>query len=870
MGVVYRARDTKLLRNVAIKILPPEVVDDPGRLARFRREAHVLASLNHPHIAAIYGFEEAEGQPFLVMELVEGEDLSRRLTRGRIPLDEAMEIARQTAEAVEAAHEKGIVHRDLKPGNIVISEDGQVKVLDFGLAKAFAGDAAETASSDLSQSPTISRHETATGVILGTAAYMSPEQARGKQVDKRADIWAFGVVLFEMLTGRPLFSGETVSDVLASVLRAEPDWARLPGETPPSVRRLLRRCLVRDPKARLRDIGDARLELAEMDQAPIASPRRARWLLPGVLLLFGILLGFAIAKLREPERGPLAVRRATIKLERPLALFTRSDRLCLALSPDGSHLVYRAWAKDVIGPPLRLEGSEKDDTLLYLRRLDELESKPIAGTEGAYLPFFSPDGEWIGFFAGGKLMKVPLGGGVPTSITDAPDSWGAVWAQGGTIIFNPQSSESLRRVPDSGGTPEVLTSLDVANGEQEHDSPFLLPDGDTLLFGAWTSSSARLEAMSLKTGRRKTLVEGNDMGIFALGSHVVYTGLTGDLLTASFDASAGELLGPPQPVLTELLIDPFWFNTQWTLSPDGTLVYAAGSRVKVPSRLVWVDRDGRLERLTEDARNYDRPRLSPDGRRIVYATFGDEHDIWIYDLSRATHTRLTFSESAESDPLWSPDGSRIVFASTKLGGNNLLWKSADGSGDEELLGEQTRALRIPGDFTPDGRLLAFHELGAHDWGLGVFEREGSTVRPSVNTPSNEQYPRLSPDGRWVAFQTDVSGRMEVVVTRFPEPAATHPISDAGGRFPFWSKRGDELFYQSLDGRKLMAVSIRTEPELEAGRPRVLFETGNVDVWDVDLDGKRFLGVERPELATITELQVVFNWGEELKRLVPAN
>ena len=704
-GEVYRARDGKLGRDVAIKVLPEEFAQNAERLARFKREAKVLASLNHPNIASIYGLEQSGNIHYLVLELVPGETLAERISRGPIPLEEALDIATQMAEALEEAHERGIVHRDLKPANVKQTEDGKIKVLDYGLAKVFQE---ETPEADSSMSPTLTRDATRVGVILGTAAYMSPEQAKGKKVDKRADVWAFGAVLYEMLTGQRAFVGEDVSDTLAAVLRAEPLWEALPSDLSPTLRTYLMRCLEKDPRRRVRDIGDVRLafqgafEITASQQAAVSPPvgwRAAMGMAATAALLFSIVTGVAVWSVVRREPTPRPVARFSLPLP-PGDSLTGLGRHLMALSSDGSRLVYSA------------------NDQLYLRTMDQTEAHPVRGTEGgARSPFFSPDGEWVGFYAGGgQLKKVAIGGGAPVSlgrvrINPLGLRWGAddtiVFGQRGADIFG-QREAGIMQVSADGGTPEVLVPL--TRTEEVGHGPQVLPGEKAVLFtlGDGTNwDDAQIVVHSLETGERKVLIEGGRYARYVPTGHLVYV-LDGTLLAVPFDVDKLEVTGGPIAMAEGIMTASNTGAAQFSFSDTGALVYVVGNALQ-DRTLVWVDRDGRETPLAAEPNAYRFPRISPDGGRVALEVRDQENDIWIWDFARETLTRLTSAPSRDTYPVWTPNGRRVAFASSRDGLPNLYWKASDGTGAVERLTESEN-LQLPSAFTPDGKQLVFLEL----------------------------------------------------------------------------------------------------------------------------------------------------------------
>jgi Tol biopolymer transport system component len=882
MGEVYRARDAKLGREVALKTLPPEVTADSERLARFQREAHLLASLNHPNIATIHGLEEAEGQPFLVLELVEGEDLAERLKRGPVPVDEASALAKQVAEALEEAHEKGIVHRDLKPGNIKVSPDGKVKVLDFGLAKAYGGEPGSGSSADLSQSPTLARTGTQAGVILGTAAYMSPEQARGKSVDKRTDIWSFGVVLWEMLTGKRLFGGETVSDVLAAVLTHEPDWEAFPPETPAGVMRLLRRCLERDPRRRLHDIADARILLEDAisgapADVPVASPvggtkasLREKRLLAALAaaLVVGLALGIVAQRARQPAASAGGKGwRFSVDVGPGLYLDRPTDPL-VALSPDGSLLAYGVYG-----------GFYPQE--LRLRRMGEIEASPLAGTRRAKNPFFSPDGQWLAYFSfpDGRLLKVPVAGGKPVEICEAPFFWGGAWDVHGNIFFG--SVGSIYRVSSAGGKPEVVLEGSTARGEPGYRYPEVLPEGDALLLTAGTEgddyTNASIVLLDLETRQLRTLVDRGENARYVPTGHLVFV-RDGSLMAARFDLGRREVRGTPSPVVPKITHAARYAGGQYAFSNNGVLAYVPPGTSIPTARVVWRRRDGSTEPIGLSVNNLLSMRLSPDGARLAISASGTSGKLFVFDLRRGVLAPLTSkdtdSSAFELQPAWTPDGQRISF-STASGAAytfQIHQARADGSGPVELLRKgETGA--YPYDWTSDGRALLYvEETLDKGTNVGVFS-PGTQPESKLllSSEANEDEPALSPDGRWLAYTSDESGRREVIVRPFPDLAAKWQISSEGGFSPRWSRNGRELFYR--DGTNLMVVAVEAGKSFAVGRPRPLFKD-SIPPWlnggyDVSPDGQSLLTMEIEEDGA-KQIVVVLDWFEELKRLVPSS
>jgi eukaryotic-like serine/threonine-protein kinase len=882
MGEVYRAHDTKLGRDVAVKILPAEFTSHPDRLARFEREARILATLNHPHIGAIHGLEDSDGVLALVLELVEGETLADRIARAApkgtgLPVKMALDIARQIADALDGAHEKGIVHRDLKPANIKITPEGIVKVLDFGLAKAASSDGVHP---DLSQSPTITVGGTHEGMILGTAAYMSPEQARGLSTDRRTDIWAFGCVLYEMLTGRVAFAGQTVSDTIAAILEREPAWDALPATLPAGIDRLLRRCLEKGPTHRLRDAGDVLIEIDEAHavRAEPASKKRAfprgtaSWAVPATAIIAVVIAFWSwINRPQQPVSDSSGTAtRFTIQfpIEEPMigAIGVGSQ---IALSPDGSQLAYVARA---------IQGVNH----LYLRKIDQLESRRIAGTDEAFDPFFSADGEWIGFFAGQKLMKVALAGGLPQTIYDfgpsaAPS--GASWTPDDSVVFA-KAGAGLWKVSAAGGTPTAITTL--KSNEVDHLWPDVLPGGKAVLFTAVTATGdPQIYAQSLETGERRALVRGVGPHFLPTG-HVAY-GLGGSLFVLPFDATRLDVAGEALKVVDNVFSKggaPAGV-AQAAFSHVGSLAFV--STTPPPVALVWVDRSGQERSLNVPTRSYFQPRLSPDEQRLAVMIGGaignTSADIWVWDFSHENLSRVT-DDGNHNYLQWTPDGHRVSFLSqtgpvSSGGRGTISWKLVDNSNAaiETLLSGQPAG--PPLSWSPDGRVLAFvnlHPVTRGDiWTVRVDEK--SQPRPFLQTRFAEGSPTFSPDGRWLAYVSDESGRSEVYVQPFPGPGARIAISTGGGSEPVWPRRGHELFYRN--GDSMMAVEVTTGPTFTAGKPRRLFDgryARSTALWpnyDVTADGQRFLMVKGVEEFTFpTQINVVLNWDRELKRLVP--
>jgi len=868
MGEVYRARDTTLNRDVALKVLPELFALDPDRLARFKREAQVLASLNHPNIAAIYGFEGTAGAQALVLELVEGPTLADRIAQGPIPLAEALPIAKQIADALEAAHEHGIIHRDLKPANIKVRDDGTVKVLDFGLAKALEGD---VVAANVSQSPTLSVGATRLGVILGTAAYMSPEQARGRPVDKRTDIWAFGCVLSEMLTGTRAFDGDDVTDVLSRVLQRDPDFTGLPATTPRAVRRLLRRCLQKDHRFRLRDVGDAKAELDEpidegsetVSAGSIRTSGKQKalvgTLVAALLLVTAGLTWLMVGAESAPTPG---LQRFGISLPRgaELSVVGPNNTSILAnpmvLSPDGSTLLLRISSDD--SPPQ-----------LYARSLAQFDIVPIPGTERADSASFSPDGQWLYFIADRKLKKVGAKGGTPQVVAD-PADFGAAAGPDDTLIYTPSYAQGLWRVPSSGGTPEKLTDPDTKAGELGHWWPQLLPDGDTILFTAYVSpfERSRISLYSLRTRERRILIDGGISARYVATGHILYA-RAGSLMAVPFDLQRRELAGRAVPVIDDLEVSISNASAYFTTSDRGDLAYIRASELR-HDRIVSIERSGAVRPVATAQQAYESVKLSPDAQRLaITIRTGSGRDVWSYDLERGAFSRATSGPADEFNAIWTPDGKRLIF-SVEERIYKVYSKAVNTAGNGELLVGGPHD-SIPTSVSPDGTFLIFRinhpETGRDLWRVALEGKAEPQVL--VESPFSEDNGAVSPDGRWLAYQSDESGRTEIYVQGLPEPGERWPISAEGGTEPAWSRDGRELFYRDLN--HLMSVTVRTSPRFTADKPVVVLERpGRAWLFDAGSDSRSFILVERDPAAPPIAVSVVLNWFDELRRLAPVN
>ncbi|MHC4808227.1 MAG: protein kinase domain-containing protein, partial [Planctomycetota bacterium] len=865
-------------RPVAIKSLPAEVMANTKTRSRFTREARVLASLNHPNIATIHDeLEEAEGVVHLVLEYVPGRTLAERISKKPLKLEEALSIALQIAEAVAAAHEHDVIHRDLKPGNIKITPEGKVKVLDFGLAKAIGGEATD-------QQSTV----TEPGRVIGTPAYMSPEQARGKPTDKRSDIWAFGCVLYEMLTATVPFKGETISDTLANILQTDPDWQVLPESTPANIQVLLRRCLEKNPDRRLRDISDIRIEISETLSRPATLPpitearpiaakpsRRRLRIAWGLAASFGIIavsfIAIAVKNSTAPPSSPppalsVMVFPVTIPSTQRLDIKWNTN---VALSPDGTLLVYAV--------------SQEGQRRLFVRRMDELDPRPIPGTEDARYPFFSPDGESVAFFAAGQLKGASLKReDVQSLCVVSPVSFGGTWGSDGFIYFTLGPSSGLRKVSATGGDPEALTALDSDKGGQRHYFPHILPGGKTLLFTIASRDvifhEGRIVILSLDTGQLHDLGAKGCKPQYTSSGHLVFA-RAGKLLAAPLNLERFELAGPAVPVREDVMTYPV---SHFSISLDGSLTYVPVVGGVMNNTLVWVSNEGEVEPLPSSIPSglYEGPRLSADGRWLaVTARERGNWDIYICDLTRSTRRRITFNEEIDAHPVWVPDGERLTYSAVRESlAPHLFWMAPDGTDDavELLFKSELRFAQFPTSWSPDGRYLAFiNERHETQFDIWVLDRENtSQARPFLQDKFNEKAAVFHPDGGWIAYAADEveSGRFEVYVQRFPGGGDKQRISTNGGDEPVWEPSGKALYYR--EGDKMMVVTVETVPKFSVSAPKELF-SGRFESYrcsanyDITPNGDRFIMIKLHEGSEPTQINVVLNWFEELKRRVPS-
>jgi serine/threonine-protein kinase len=868
MGEVYRARDTRLGREVAIKSLPAELAQDAERLARFEREAKLLASLSHPNIAGIHGLEEVGGARYLVLELVEGETLAARLARGLLAQDDALNVCAQVATAVEAAHEAGIIHRDLKPGNVMIKPDGTVKVLDFGLAKSGAATAASS-NPNLSASPTITQAATTAGVILGTAAYMSPEQARGRATDRRTDIWSFGCVLYECLVGRALFEGDTVSDLIAKILQTEPDWSALPVETPSRVRALLARCLNRDAKLRLRDIGEARIALSEVAMDPgvpvgnvaAASNRRGRRaiIMAGLVIASVLITVLAMRFLSRAPALPRVVLSVVLPKDQRLDAGPEND--VLAVAPDGNAFVFAA-------------STGTGNHRLYLRRFDRPENVELAGTDDAGNPFFSPDGEWVAFFANRHLLKTSVRGGTPVELAESGSYRGGTWLDDGSIVFTPTFASPLIRIPSNGGEGHAITTLDSTRSERTHRWPCGLPGSKWVVFTVGVTNSpggyddASIEAVSIQSGERRVLAHGG-YARYAPGGRLIFA-RNGSLYAIPLDPDDPRGGATAVPVLDGVLGVKTSGVSFFDIAQSGTLVSVPGREAGAEARLVWRDLEGKATALPGEPRNYQFFDISPDGKSALaqIGAGGGDGNIFMIDLSRGTANQVTFS-GHDGTPFWTMDGRDMVWSRVNNGRVEIAKRSVLGS-DSALVLTRSNLPLIASDVLPDGSAVVYSEYGSVDADVWEVPIGGGMPRALVQEPRSQSRGVVSPDGQWIAYVSDESGAREVCVRPMGRSGSRTQVSENGGISPMWSPDSRTLYYLSGGGLVEAPLSLRGGA-LVADSTHYLFDVqlvnsdGSVQAVGIDRSGRRFL-VRTPEGEPneLREISVRLDWAASLK------
>ena len=875
MGEVYRARDERLGRDVAIKVLPADFAKDEDRLRRFEQEARATSALNHPNILTIYDIGRHQESPFLVAELLEGEELRAALQEGAIPARKAVDYARQIVAGLSAAHERGIVHRDLKPENLFVTTDGRVKILDFGLAKQRPAPLAAGASSEVATQ----RALTDPGVILGTVQYMSPEQVRGEAVDHRSDIFSFGLILYEMLSGVRPFQRETTVETMTAILKDDPpELGEAKARISPQLEKLVRRCLEKKAERRFQTASDLGFALDSLstpsDSLPAAQPlpqadkaassarvRQGRWLVIGGVLLAVLATAataFLIGRSWTGSSAPAAVRRVTLPMSPPLALGKYCPlgigRTAIALSPDGSLLVY--------------VGEQNGKSQLFARPLDSFEARPLPGTEGAYAPFFSPDGRHIAFFAANALQKVALAGGQPVTLCEARTAHGGAWGADDTILFTDAEGARLVRVPASGGEPSlVLTEEGQLATNWGFSNPEFLPDGDTALVTLWRTPNPdnyQIAALSLKTGKFHIVVEGGVNARYLSTGHLVYA-RSATLIAAPFDVRTATVTGAGVTLIENVRSEE-WGSVQFVLTRDGTLVYVSGGPAWI-GKLAWVDRKGTATPVAAPARTYQNFSLSPDGQRIALEISEATRDIYLFEFARGSLIRFT-NDGNSSYPRWTPDGKAVTFSRQKTGGADVISKSIDSGSEAMFMSQETGDVH---SWSPDGKTLVFMQM-TPETSLDLWMKSGDQPpRPWLKTRFRELLAVFSPDGKYVAYTSDESGQYEIYVRPVSGEGAMWQVSTEGGEESLWSKDGRELFFRN--GPKWMVAEVTTAPQFKAGPPRLLFEGPYRNVpgvsYDVAADGRFLMLEEYHKQPPPTQLQVVLNWSEEVTRRVPA-
>jgi len=882
MGEVYLARDTRLDREVAIKIVLADIANDGDRLQRFEQEARATSALNHPNILTVYDVGTHDGSPYIVAELLEGEELRQRLDEGSLPLRKTIDYAHQIISGLSAAHEKGIVHRDLKPENLFITKDDRVKILDFGIAKLRAAKLEGSSLEDATR-----RAITNPGVVMGTVGYMSPEQVRGQSTDYRSDIFSFGAILYEMITGRRAFRRETMAETMSAILKEEPDE---PTESnpniSPSLERIVRRCLEKKPERRFQstsDLGFALEALSTTSSSGVSRTQTGTLDTAASVKLSGWRNRSLIIKLIVAASA-LALVATTYGLTRWLQHGTATTNGDLAhvsvVLPDGDELgLTSQWpiALSEDGKRVAYAGLRGGKTQLFVRTLSEATPRVLDGTEGCQSPFFSPDGQWIGFFAESKLRKIAVGGAAMQTLADAPFSRGGAWGSDGFIYFAPTNISGIWRVPEGGGKATEVTRKDPASGEISHRWPHLVSGSNKLLFAVWTgpgNDEHNVAIQEIGNQDHHILVKGGDAPRYLQNLGMLIYVRLGELFAVSWHPPSTDL-GRAVPVAMSERINEIGTegSGNYAVSGAGTLAYVAGGRSLNATRLVWTDRTGKVEPLPLPERDYENVMISPDGTRAIVQIRGGKTELWIYDFARSTITPIGESAGSSQAPLWTADGTRIIYRGTSQGLRNLSWRMADGSGIEERLATKQDAIQTPTSVSPDGHWLVFNENSAQEPGgvnIWLMQLDGDrTPRHFFTAPAGESDGQFSPDGKWLAYQASVSSRQEIYVSPFPGPGPRRQVSTDGGIEPLWSRDGRELFFQN--GSKLMSVSVSPGTEWSASQPHVVHEggfvrgpTGNTS-WTIARDGMRFLHVQLVESdRAITHVELVLNWFSELK------